>query len=86
METDNKFKMTFKNSWWQCLVALLTGWLLIRMAIIAILVFSHVSLENTDIIRIGNIGALIFAIWFARYLSRKIWERKQKNLKLFKSN
>ena len=78
METDNKFKMTFKNSWWQCLVALLTGWLLIRMAIIAILVFSHVSLENTDIIRIGNIEALIFAIWFARYLSRKIWERKQK--------
>jgi hypothetical protein len=80
METENKFKMSFKNSWWQCLVALFVSWILIRTIIISVLVFSHVGLENADISSISNIVALIFAVWFARYLSRKTWERKQSKL------
>ena len=76
-EKQAKFKMTFKNSWWQCLLALLISWLVIRTAIIFILVFSHVRLGNEDISRVGVVVAFIFAVWFARYLSRKTWEKKQ---------
>lgn len=75
---QNKFKMNLRNSWWQCLVALLVGWLVIRTATIFILVFSHVRLENEDIQSAGAIVALVFAVWFSRYLSRKIWEKRQK--------
>jgi len=76
METQNKFKMTFKNSWWQCLVALLVSWLIVRTVVISILVFSHVGLGDEDISSAGAIVALIFAVWFARYLARKTWQKK----------
>lgn len=61
-------------------MALLVSWLIIRTAVIAILVFSHLGLENEDISSVGAIAALIFAVWFARYLSRKTWERGQKKI------
>lgn len=79
METQ-KFKMTFKNSWWQCLVSLLVSWLLIRTIVIAVFVFSHIGLADQDITRAGNILALIFAVWFAYYFSHRSWKKKQKKI------
>ena len=80
MGTQNKFKITFSNSWWQYLVALLVGWIVIRTVVIFVLVFSHVGLGNEDIPRAGALVAIIFAVWFGGYLSRKSWEKKQKTI------
>jgi len=76
MEVQNKFKITFKNSWWQCIVSLLVGRIFIYPIIVYILVFSHIGLEKQDVSAIANIASLIFAGWFAFYLSRKTWEKK----------
>ena len=61
-------------------MALLIGWIVVRTVVIAILVFSHIGLGNEDILRVGALVAIIFAVWFGGYLSRKSWERKQKTI------
>ncbi|MEK7585408.1 MAG: hypothetical protein AAB455_02765 [Patescibacteria group bacterium] len=83
METV-KFKMTFKNSWWQCLVAIfLFKPIGMITTIVIISAFSGVGLTGEigqDIEDISNIIAIILVLWLARYLSKKTWERKQKKL------
>ena len=79
METQNKFKMTFSNSWWQCLVALLLYYPA-RAVVIFPLVFSHIGLSDKDISSFANIIGLVFVIWFAHRLSYSTWKKKQKRL------
>ena len=78
--SEEKFKMTFKNSWWQCLFALL----LIKpfQVVIAFLLIFAVSFFDlpdtaelgTDMVAVANIGALALSAWLAYYLSYRGWK------------
>jgi hypothetical protein len=67
-----KFKITFKNSWWQCLVSLI---LVIPAQIAFALVFSLI--DRGDSIALGNIVGLFFCVWLAYKLPYWTWKRKQ---------
>ena len=78
-----KFKMTFKNSFWQCCIALLC-FKPIQLVLASILVVTATSISGysseltQDLINFSNIFALILVVWFARYLAKQSWLRKQK--------
>lgn len=81
-----KFKMTFANSWWQWIVALVVM-VPIRgiLAFISLLIVSLFNLPDSeslgkDLASIVNIASLLIAIWMAFKLSRQTWEKKQKKL------
>jgi len=80
---SNEFKMTFKNSFWQCCVALLCFKpiqliLAIVLVVTATSIFGDSSELSQDLINFSNIVALILVVWLARYLAKQSWLRKQK--------
>lgn len=70
---DEKFKMTFANSWWQSLVALVTGYYLAKLIAVAGM---SVGLNYEDAESAGYLIALVFTILIARKLARLSWKRK----------
>ena len=79
----NKFKMTFKNSFWQCCIALLCFKpiqliLAVVLVVTATSIFGDSSELAQDLINFSNVVALILVVWLARYLAKQSWLRKQK--------
>lgn len=80
---EEKFKMTFKNSWWQCLIAiLLFKPIVIVLEIIVLYILSSLNLSpDTDLqmdIRDGiYMLTLALTIFLARHLAYRSWKRKQ---------
>ena len=81
-----KFKMTFKNSWWQYLVAiLLFKPIVIVLEIIVLYILASLNLSlNTDLqIDIRNaiyVLSLAIIIFLARHLAYQSWKRRQLKL------
>lgn len=82
---EEKFKMTFKNSWLQCLIAiLLFKPIVIVLEIIVVYILAAFNLSvSTDLqmdIRDGiYVLTLALTIFLARHLAYRNWKRKQLN-------
>lgn len=77
MQIQKEFKMTFSNSWWQCLVALFVAYFA-RMVVVtfAFIVFYPMGVSPEDIVSFSNILMLAFVMWLARRLSYQTWKKK----------
>jgi len=78
---ERKFKMTFANSWWQCLVALLLYIPVVKLiTIAALLALYAIGLSGNasltqDVQDFGFIIALPLMYLLARHLSYQSWKR-----------
>jgi len=71
-----RFKMTFANSWWQCLIALAVGYYIVQT--ILLIAFALVLGNNDQLaIDLADIGWLGFEFWFSWWLSYRMWKKKQ---------
>ncbi len=80
---EKKFRMTFANSWWQWLVAVLLFKpveIVLTIATLYVLYIFDLSLDTEvqkDLRDIIVIVSVILMIFLARHLSRQSWKRNQ---------
>ncbi len=83
---EERFKMTFKNSWWQCLIAILLFRpivIVLEIIVLYILAVSNLSLSpdlQMDIRDGIYVLTLALTIFLARHLTYRSWKRKQLKL------